>query len=104
MSLGDGKGNFTVPTGSVAATGPEPDFMAMGDLDGDGNADVIVSDQNQQTTLYFFHGTGDGHFQASKVCPVSMPNGNLTIDDVDGDGIQDLLVSDGPKIVYGPCP
>jgi hypothetical protein len=88
----------------VAATGSQPATLAIGDLDGDGNADVVLTDQVQQTTISFFQGTGDGHFQTSKPFPVSTAAYNMTIGDVDGDGFQDLLVGDGPTIVYGPCP
>ncbi len=104
VSLGDGHGNFAVPSGSVAATGAQPATLAMGDLDGDGNADVVLTDQVQLTTIYFFKGTGDGHFQASKPFPLTTSAYNMTVGDVDGDGYQDLIVGDGPTIVYGPCP
>jgi hypothetical protein len=104
VSLGDGRGNFTVPTGAVAATGAQPDTIAIGDLDGDGNPDVLLTDQVQMTTIAFYAGTGDGHFRAPQNFPMVSDSNNLTIGDVDGDGYQDLIVGDGPEIVYGPCP
>jgi hypothetical protein len=104
VSLGDGHGSFTVPKGSVAATGASPWSVAMGDLDGDGNVDVLLTDQVQQTSIAFYGGTGDGHFRAPQTFPMASYSVNMTIGDVDGDGFQDLMVGDGPQIVYGPCP
>lgn len=102
--LGDGHGNFTVPTGLIAATSASPEGAAMGDLDGDGNADIVLSDSELQTTLNFYHGTGDGHFQAAQKLPSVLRSPNMEIRDVDGDGYQDLMVINGPNILYGPCP
>ena len=101
--LGDGHGGFAVPTGFLATTGSQPSVAAMGDLDGDGNADIVLDDQ-VQSTIAFYHGTGDGHFQAAKQIPMSTQTGNLAIGDVDGDGFQDLMLGTGPTIFYGPCP
>jgi hypothetical protein len=106
VSLGDGHGNFSVPTGAVAATSSNPRAAEMGDLDGDGNADMIVADEIQTAPAAFFHGTGDGHFQASQSFPTTIASATSTfsIGDIDGDGFQDIMVVNGPQIVYGPCP
>ena len=100
------QGNFTVPTGSVAATSSNPRAAEMGDLDGDGNADMIVADEIQTGPAAFFHGTGGGHFQASQPFPITNASATSTfsIGDIDGDGFQDVMVVNGPQIVYGPCP
>ena len=42
--LGDGHGAFAVPTGLLAATAAQSFTAAMGDLDGDGNADLVLGD------------------------------------------------------------
>ena len=101
--LGDGSGKFTVPTGLVATTSSDPRAAAMGDLDGDGNPDIVLEDA-AQTTLAFYHGTGDGHFQSAQQLPKVDSSDTMVIRDVDGDGIQDLLLGGGPNILYGPCP
>ena len=101
--LGDGSGKFTVPTGLVATTGSDPRAAAMGDLDGDGNPDIVLEDA-VQTTLAFYHGTGDGHFQSAQQLPKVGRSDTMVIRDVDGDGVQDLLLGGGPNILYGPCP
>jgi len=101
--LGDGHGAFTVPTGLFAATATQPFTAAIGDLDGDGKADLVLGDFIVQT-IAFYRGTGDGHFQAAQQLPMTIQSNTLTIDDVDGDGFQDLMTGDGPRIFYGPCP
>jgi hypothetical protein len=106
VSLGYGHGGFAVPTGNVATTTSNIQAAVVGDLDGDGNADVLVAD-DYRTTLAFYQGMGDGHLQASQPFPMVTRNSNhLVIGDVDldGDGVQDLLIGGGPTIVYGPCP
>ena len=104
VSLGDGHGGFTVVPGGVSTTTSDILTAAMGDLDGDGNADVVVSDGNV-TTLAFYQGMGDGHFQAPQNLSMATSSGyHPIIRDVDGDGTADLLISHGPTIVYGPCP
>lgn len=101
--LGDGHGAFTVPTGLLAATATQSFSAAIGDLDGDGNADLVLTDLIVPT-IAFYHGTGDGHFQAARQLPMASQSNALTIGDVDGDGFQDLIIGDGPTIYYGPCP
>ena len=64
VSLGDGHSGFAVPTGYIATTTSDILAAAVGDLDGDGNADVLLADGNL-TALAFYQGTGDGHLQAS---------------------------------------
>jgi hypothetical protein len=101
--LGDGHGAFTVPTGLLAATATQSFTAAMGDLDGDGNADLVLGDL-VVPRIAFYHGTGDGHFQAAQQLPMTTQSNTLTIGDVDGDGFQDLMTGNGPQILYGPCP
>jgi hypothetical protein len=104
VSLGDGHGGFTIAPGQLVATTSNIATAAMGDLDGDGNADVLVSDVNL-TTLAFYKGTGDGQFQAAQNLPMATRSSDhLIIGDIDGDGAADLLIGNGPTIVYGPCP
>ena len=105
VSLGDGHGGFAVPTGYIAPATSNIWAAAVGDLDGDGNADVLMADGNL-TTLAFYQGTGDGHLQPSQTFPsVTRTTRHFVIGDVDGDGVQDLLTGGGgPTIVYGPCP
>jgi hypothetical protein len=80
-----------------SANGP----IAVADLNGDGNLDVVVPAGNVDTinpfnggNVYVMLGKGDGTFQA----PVSYSVGNgatsVAIGDLNGDGHPDLVVAD----------
>jgi hypothetical protein len=103
-SLGDGHGTFTVATGPLTPIASDVVTAAMGDLDGDGNPDVVLWSSANQTSIDFFQGDGYGGFQKSRPFPNAKPTRRLAVADVDGDGVADLLDPDGPTIVYGPCP
>jgi hypothetical protein len=74
-------------------SGVFPDFVAIGDLNGDGHPDVVLagSDSGQVSVLL---GNGDGTFQA----PRTYNSGyafSVAIGDVNGDGYPDLVVANG---------
>lgn len=91
---GDGDGGYTL-TGEVEVP-EQATFVATGDLDGDGTADLIsVSDVS--TLLATALGRGDGTFEDAQVHDVSLPPpfagqsaGEAVIADFDGDGVPDL--------------
>lgn len=103
-SLGDGHGTFAVATGPLTATASSIVTAAMGDLDGDGNPDVLLWSSNNQKSIDFFHGNGYGGFEDSQPFPIATPSRHLAVADVDGDGVDDIVDGNGPTIVYGPCP
>ena len=75
--------------------------VATADLNGDGNADIVVASETSGNTgsLVVLLGKGDGTFTAGQTLPVAQPTANtnagpvigVTIDDVDGDGKLDLV-------------
>jgi hypothetical protein len=90
--LGEGKGTFVQPTGSPFPLDRFPNIVAMGDVDGDGSVDVVVSnpDGGHITILAM---TRNGRVASRKHLSVREHPKGLAIRDVDGDGKGDIAVT-----------
>ena len=96
--LGNGDGTFQAPV-SYSSGGYEATSVAIGDVNGDGHADLVVANQCQSSSncngaVSVLLGNGDGTFQA----PVSYSSGgyyalSVAVGDVNGDGRADLVVA-----------
>lgn len=64
--------------------------LQLGDLDGDGCADVVTSGTGQPYRLQFHRGSCDGGFSAPVVHEIPRFHG-FTLGDIDGDGRVDVL-------------
>ncbi len=92
---------FSIESGSVA----------IADVNGDGNLDIVVANQCQSNdtgcsygSLAVLTGNGDGTFQSGSI--QSVPDGHffsLLLADVNGDGILDAIASDptGVEVLLG---
>jgi hypothetical protein len=93
MLLGNGDGTFRASFTNVAAS-------ATVDLNGDGNLDLVVSDNTTDRVtkqpagvISIQLGKGDGTFQTAVNYPAGSDAESLAIGDLNADGIPDVVVS-----------
>src|SRR5262249_53327804 len=84
--LGNDDGTFQAAVNY--AVGPSPTDVTVGDFNGDGKLDLVVTAASGVSTL---KGNGDG---TSQVAVTYAPGGNATsLGDLNGDGFLDLAVT-----------
>ena len=90
--LGNGDGTFQ-PEIASSIPGYAQQFLAIGDFNGDGKADIVVSNCCNENYVSVLIGNGDGTFQP----PVNYPTGSdpwsIALGDFNGDGKTDLAVA-----------
>lgn len=93
--LGDGHGGARVVS---APAGLAPFNVAVGDLNGDGNPDIVVANESNTSALLgkgvvsVLLGDGSGAFTASKPLTAGSFPADVQAADLDGDGKLDLAV------------
>ena len=90
--LGDGKGGFTRMAGSPFFTGKRPNMVAIGDLNGDGVGDVVVSNPDDDTITIFTMSRKGSVAARSTLSIPGHPKG-LAIRDLNWDGKADIAVT-----------
>lgn len=78
--------------GAEASGGQYISEIAVGDVDGDGKADLVVTQAISENTL-FFRGNGDGTFSSSLHITGEFTGDDVALVDLDGDGKLDLVTS-----------
>lgn len=91
IMLGDGKGAFKAVAGSPFPTGDGPNRIAIGDVDGDGVPDVVVSNytSNNITVLRGSKGT----FTRTATIAIGRHPEGIALGDLNGDGKSDIVVT-----------
>jgi hypothetical protein len=87
---GDGRGGFGAAERLVA--GPSALGLAVGDLDADGDPDLVASTYGADTVAIFLN-RGDGTFAPQESYYAGDAPGAVTIADLDGDGRNDLAIA-----------
>jgi hypothetical protein len=90
-----GRGDGTFRPGQSYVVGGNPEFVAAGDLNRDGQTDLVISNGGNPAGMGMsvLMGNGDGSFQPVVDHPSSVSPGPLAISDFDGDGILDVAIT-----------
>jgi hypothetical protein len=99
--LGNGDGSFQAPTSYAAGSGPES--VAAGDFNGDGIADLAVTNFFSGTVSVLL-GNGDGSFQAKHDYTVGSGPDAVAVGDFNGDGFPDLVVANNVSSTVSVLP
>src|SRR6056297_2689309 len=104
--LGDGLGGFAASTGSPLTVGDGPNAVALGDVNDDGNADLVTANAGSNDISVLL-GDGIGGFAPAAGSPFmagDLPQ-SVTLGDVDADDNLDLittnLVSNDVSVLLG---
>ncbi|MEA3247927.1 MAG: VCBS repeat-containing protein, partial [Gemmatimonadota bacterium] len=98
----DGKGHFAAAPLSDA---PDRTYSAaLADLDGDGDLDIVVSNDNPDRKLVYLN-DGKGHFRVSGTFGEAEWNTRyVTVADLNGDGRPDIIVANRSSNPSAPRP
>jgi FG-GAP-like repeat len=92
IAIGDGRGEFTMLAGSPFVTGKFPNIAAIGDVNGDGVADVAVSNPDGNS-ITLFTMSRRGSVASRKTKSVRGHPKGLAIRDVNDDGKAEIVVT-----------
>ncbi len=97
---GDGTGRFSATTRlatPVGDAGQRPNSIAVGDVDDDGNIDIVTTN-NATDDVSLFRGLGNGQYGGAEIFTTRVGAGgdnpvDIVITDVTNDGVQDVIVA-----------
>ncbi len=91
--LGNGASGFTNALSSPFATGLRPHSIALGDCNRDGNLDIVIANEGDNTITLLL-GNGSGGFTQAVGSPykLNLQPGGIAIADFNRDGLVDVAV------------
>jgi len=90
--LGNGNGTFGAATNFPLTAGSGPQYVAVGDFNGDGKLDLAIA-ENTSGQMSILLGNGNGTFQAAVDYPAGTNPRDIVARDLNGDGKLDLIVT-----------
>ena len=95
IMLGNGDGTFQAPV-SYSTGAPSAAFLAVGDFNNDGAADLAVANAGTQDSVGILLGNGDGTFQTAVLyASGGVFASSVAVADFNGDSAPDLVVVNG---------
>ena len=93
VRLNNGSGTFTVPaTNPEPTVGANPNGVALGDVDGDGDLDLLTTNYNGASVSVRLN-NGSGNFSGTATVTVGSQPNAIALGDVDGDGDLDFATT-----------
>jgi hypothetical protein len=98
-----GKGDGTFSPASTIQANQMPSSLVVADVNGDGQADLVVGEQATTTAssiLEVFTGKGDGTFSAPTSTPLKASAPVVQAGDFNGDGVVDVVLLDTADQIF----
>lgn len=96
IAFGDGTGLFTIDPTTISGTPLAPWLLALGDLDNDGDLDLVI--RFATGYMEFYLNNGSGTFTGSSATGMDTDPRQLILADVNNDGNLDVVTTDGSDI------
>jgi len=94
----NGDGTFAPPSMVLLGTTDDANWVAIADLDNDGNQDLIATISADSNGIRVMYGNGDGTFGPPVALATSGGVGHIRVGDVNNNGFADLILAHSSSI------